>query len=163
MSSGSGSGGTFRRRTIPTSRPGRKPVPHATCARSGAVDPEHRRAVAHAAAVLSELQDGASALSAVVSSNEVLRAVLTDLANELREQGDIDETRVLHRRDVCLGEGRRRGDRPDQARQGREDHGDRGSPWPAAVGEHACCESSRGHAGPVELRLLHDRSEAGAI
>src|SRR5262249_39716356 len=39
---------------------------HALGARSGAVDPEHGRAVAHAPAVLPELQDGSSALSALV-------------------------------------------------------------------------------------------------
>src|SRR5262249_20359667 len=50
------------------------------------VDTQHWRAVAHAAAKLSELQIRSSALS-----NEVLRRVLMDVANELRDKGALDE------------------------------------------------------------------------
>ena len=46
--------------------------------------------MAHAAAELSELQNGASAISDLVR-DEVLRRVLTDVANELREKGVLDE------------------------------------------------------------------------
>ena len=46
--------------------------------------------MAHAAAELSELQNCASALSDWCS-NEVLRRVLTDVANELRDKGVLDE------------------------------------------------------------------------
>lgn len=57
--------------------------------RSGFVDTEHRRAMAHtAAAVLSKLQNGSSPYWC---RNEVLRSVLTDIANELRERGVLDE------------------------------------------------------------------------
>ena len=46
--------------------------------------------MAHAAAELSELQDCAPALSDWCG-NEVLRRVLTDVANELRDKGVLDE------------------------------------------------------------------------
>src|SRR3974390_1150646 len=59
-------------------------------ARSSSVDSQHRRAVAHAAAELSELQKRASSVSGLVHS-EVLRQVLTDVANELRDKGVLDE------------------------------------------------------------------------
>ncbi len=62
--------------------------------------------------------------------DEVLRRVLMDVANELRERG------VLHRCDLRHGEGRqaeigttKRGKKP-------ENHGDCGSPWIAALGQH---------------------------
>src|SRR5215831_3225432 len=60
--------------------------PDPTCFRSCIVDTQHLRAVAHAAAKLSELQIRSSALS-----NEVLRRVLMDVANELRDKGALDE------------------------------------------------------------------------
>src|SRR5215467_8264565 len=46
--------------------------------------------MAHAAAVLSELQNGASSFPGVVPQRG-LRGVLTDVANELRENGVLDE------------------------------------------------------------------------
>src|SRR6516225_9833524 len=55
-----------------------------------AVDSQHRRAMAHAAAELSALQNGASALSDGCS-NEARRCVPTDIANELRDKGALDE------------------------------------------------------------------------
>src|SRR5262249_26443252 len=60
--------------------------PDPTCFRSCIVDTQHWRAVAHAAAKLSELQIRSSALS-----NEVLRRVLMDVANELRDKGALNE------------------------------------------------------------------------
>src|SRR4029453_15747760 len=59
---------------------------NALCARSGPVDSQHRRAMAHAAAELPELQNCASALSELVP-----RRVLTDVANELRDSGALNE------------------------------------------------------------------------
>ena len=44
--------------------------------------------------------------------NEIPRHVLTDIANELRERGVLDED---HRRDFCDGQGRRRRDRSEKA------------------------------------------------
>ena len=67
--------------------------------------------------------------------NEILRQVLTDIANELRERGVLDED---HRRDFCDGQGWRRRDRCDEARKGPENHGNCGSPWLAALGQYAC-------------------------
>ena len=46
----------FPEENIPDRRPGRKPRSDASGARSGALDFEHRRAMAHATAVLSELR-----------------------------------------------------------------------------------------------------------
>src|SRR6476659_6050854 len=42
-----------------------------------------------------------------------------------------------------------------------DNHGDCGSPWIAALGQHACGEPSRSPLGAAMLRLLHDRSQAG--
>src|SRR5215468_5156210 len=60
----------------------------ALCARSGPVDSQHRRAMTHAASELPELQNRASALWC---RDEVLRRVLTEVANELRDRGALDE------------------------------------------------------------------------
>src|SRR5580700_10313614 len=60
--------------------------PDPSCVGSGTVD----SAMAHAAAKLSELQNRASTLSNLCC-NEILRLVLTDVANELRENGALDE------------------------------------------------------------------------
>src|ERR1700734_1376030 len=61
--------------------------------------------------------------------HEILRLVLTDVANEARKR--------------------------------HENHGDCGSPWVAALGQHARGEPSRSPFGAAMLRLLHDRSQAG--
>src|SRR2546421_1605759 len=42
-----------------------------------------------------------------------------------------------------------------------ENHGNRGSSWIAALGQHACRQSPRSSAGTAVLRLLHDRGQAG--
>jgi len=51
--------------------------------------------------------------------------------------------------------------RTHKARKRHENHGDCGSPWATAFGQHACREPPRGPLGAVVLRLLHDRSQAG--
>src|SRR5512133_1056976 len=61
----------------------------ALCARSGTVDSQHRRAMAHAAAELPELQVHRRFQS--WCRDEVLRRVLTDVANELRDSGALNE------------------------------------------------------------------------
>src|SRR6476469_4993354 len=50
---------------------------------------------------------------------------------------------MLHRRNLRDGEGRRRRGRTDQAWKGHENHGDRGSPRLAALGQHPRREPSR--------------------
>src|SRR5205814_4066060 len=67
---------------------------------------------------------------------------------------------MLHRCDVRDGEGWRGGDRADEARERHENHGDRGSSWIAALGQHACRQPPRSSAGTAVLRLLHDRGQA---
>ena len=73
-SNGDASGSTFRRRTFPMAVPGRKPVPTRLVLEAVLVDFEHRRTVAHAAAVLSELQNCTSALPDVVSQRDATRS-----------------------------------------------------------------------------------------
>src|SRR5262249_31077489 len=68
---------------------------------------------------------------------------------------------MLHRCDVRDGEGWRGADRTDEARKRHENHGNRGSSWIAALGQHACRQSPRSSAGKANLRLLHDRGQAG--
>src|SRR5215475_8023420 len=50
---------------------------------------------------------------------------------------------MLHRCDVRDGKGWRGGDRTDEARKRHENHGNRGSSWIAALGQHACRQSPR--------------------
>src|SRR6476646_1153109 len=64
--------------------------PDPSCAGSGTVDSQHRCAMAHAAAKLSELQTVHQRFQ-TWCCNEILRLVLTDVANELRENGALDE------------------------------------------------------------------------
>ena len=70
--------------------------PDPSCAGSGTVDSQHRCAMAHAAAKLSELQNCSSAFQ-TWCCNEILRRVLTDVANELRDEEEcfIDATFVM--------------------------------------------------------------------
>jgi hypothetical protein len=66
--------------------------------------------------------------------DEVLRRVLTDVANELREQGVLDEEESFIDATFAInGQGWRRGDRTDQARERPENQGDCGSAWFAAT------------------------------
>src|ERR1700730_6268349 len=61
-----------------------------SCAGSGSVDSQHRCAMAHAAAKLSELQNCASTLSNLVLPRDFASG-FDDVANELRENGALDE------------------------------------------------------------------------
>src|SRR5262245_35376926 len=64
--------------------------PDPTCFRSCIVDTQHRRAVAHAAAKLSNYKSVHRRFQ-IWCRNEVLRRVLMDVANELRDKGALDE------------------------------------------------------------------------
>jgi hypothetical protein len=65
-SSGSGIRNHFPEEHIPDGRPGRKPIPTRRVFEAVFVDTQYRRAVARAAAKLSELQIRSSALSNLV-------------------------------------------------------------------------------------------------
>jgi transposase len=71
---------------------------------------------------------------------EVLRAILCAVANELRAQGGIDESECFV--DAMFSPAKGGGDRADQTRQGRENHGDCGSAWAAGGGQHPCRQLS---------------------
>src|SRR5580704_16561204 len=129
--------------------------PDPSCVGSGTVD----SAMAHAAAKLSELQNRASTLSNLCC-NEILRLVLTDVANELRENGALDEEECFIDATFVMARWRV-GNRTNEARKRHENHGDCGSPCVAALGQHARREPSRSPLGAAMLRLLHDRSQAG--
>src|ERR1044071_8201063 len=64
--------------------------PDPMCFRSCIVDTQHRRAVAHAAAKRSKLPIRSSALSNLVPAMKFC-GVLMDIANELRDEGALDE------------------------------------------------------------------------
>src|SRR5512135_1350739 len=91
-------------------------------------------------------------------SNEVLRRVLTDVANELRDRGALDEEECFIDATFVMAKGG--GADVHKARKRHENHGDCGSPWIAALGQYACCQPSRSPFGAALLRLLHDRSQA---
>jgi hypothetical protein len=85
--------------------------------------------------------------------SDVLRRILMDVANELRERGALDEEDCFidATRD---GQVQRRGDRSDQARKRMK--------IMAIVDRHGLPLSvSTPAAGPVMLRLLHDRNLIG--
>ena len=84
--SGSFSGGTHSRWSART-----QTGSDAARARSSPVDSQHWRAVAHAAAKLSELQNRASSVFSLGATAKFCVEVLTDVANELRDKGVLDE------------------------------------------------------------------------
>jgi transposase len=55
-------------------------------------------------------------------SNELLRRVLTDVANELRDKGVLEEESFIDAT-FAMAKGGARGDRPDQAWKRHENHG----------------------------------------
>ena len=127
-------------------------------ARGGAVDSQHRSPMAHASAVLPELQDGTLPLSAVVRErSDPCRA--HGLANMLREQGEIDESECYI--DATFASAKGGGEQIAPTERGKgvkimaivDRHG-------AARGHHPRRESPRSHARAIDLRLLHDRSQA---
>jgi hypothetical protein len=80
--------------------------------------------------------------------NEVLRRVLTDVANELRDKGVLDEEESFIDATFAMAKGG--GAESDQAWKRHENHGDRGSPWRTPVGEHA-----RGKPASSTFHRLH--------
>ena len=91
--------------------------------------------------------------------DEVLRRVLMDVANELRDRGALDEEECFIDATFVMAKGG--GAEVGTTRRGKGNHGDCGSPWATAFGQHACRQPPRGPLGAVVLRLLHDRSQAG--
>jgi transposase len=88
--------------------------------------------------------------------SEVLRQVLTDIANERRDKGGTRRRRELHRRGLCDGQGRRRGDRADQAWKRHENHGDSVDRHglPLSVSTHApWLRATRLPRGPLQTIL----------
>src|SRR5512143_3596875 len=116
--------------------------------------------MAHVAAELSELQNGASAISDLVARWSFASCAdgRCQRASRERSAGRRGE---LYRCDLRHGQGWRRGDRSDQAWKRLENHGDCGSARLAALGEHTRREPSRSALGAALLRLLHDRNQAG--
>jgi hypothetical protein len=91
---------------------------------------------------------------------EVLRAVLTDLANTLREQGQIDEEECFIDAMFSSAKGGGAEIGPTRRGKGVKIMGICRSRRLAARGEHVRSEPSQGHAGAADVRVLHDRSEA---
>ncbi len=80
----------FPEEHLPDTRPGRKPVPTRAVLEAVLVDTEHRCPMAPAPPVLSELKTVHRRFQQWCQ-REVLREVLTQLANTLRDEGAIDE------------------------------------------------------------------------
>src|SRR6266481_3809159 len=95
--------------------------------------------------------------------DEVLRRVLTDVANELRDRGALNEQECFIDATFVMAKGGGSENRNYDARKGHENHGDCGPPWIAALGQHARGEPSRSPFGAAMFRLLHDRSQAGKL
>src|ERR1700751_2514731 len=92
--------------------------------------------------------------------DEVLRRVLTDIANELREKGVLDEEECFIDATFAMAKGGGAEIGPTRRGKGLKNHGDCGSPWLAAFGQHPCRKPPRSTPGATLLRLLHDRSKA---
>src|SRR6266516_4339354 len=95
--------------------------------------------------------------------DEVLRRVLTDVANELRDSGALNEEECFIDATFVVAKGG--GSEIGATKRGKshENHGDCRSPWFAALGQHARGEPSRSPVGAAMFRLLHDRSQAGKL
>jgi hypothetical protein len=76
--------------------------------------------MAYAAAKLSQLQNGTSALSGLCR-DEILRRLLTDVANELRDRGALDEEECFIDTAFVIWRGR---DWGNEARKTHENRGD---------------------------------------
>ena len=114
--------------------------------------------MAHAAAKLSELQNCDRRFQ-TWCCHEILRLVLTDVANELRENGALDEEECFIDATFVMAKG-------GGAEVGATKRG-KGMKIMAIVDRHglplsvARGEPSRSPFGTAMLRLLHDRSQAG--
>src|ERR1700755_911575 len=91
--------------------------------------------------------------------SEVLRRVLTDIANELRALGVLDEEESFIDATFAMAKGGGADVGPTKRGKGLN-HGDCGSSWFAALGQYACSEPPRSTLGSIVLRFLHDRSQA---
>jgi hypothetical protein len=68
--------------------------------------------------------------------NEVLRCALTDVANELRDRGTLNEDECFIDATFVIAKGGG-AEIGDHARNRHENHGDCGSPWIAALVQYA--------------------------
>src|SRR5262252_5746873 len=92
--------------------------------------------------------------------SEVLRRVLTDIANELRARGVLDEEESFIDATFAMAEGGGADVGPTKRGKGLKIMAIVGSSWFAALGQYACSEPSRSTLGSIVLRFLHDRSQA---
>ena len=89
-------------------------------------------------------------------SNDVLRRVLTDVANELRDKGVLDEEESFIDATFAMAKGGGAEIGPTKRGKGMKNHGDCGSPrLPPYVSTHAANHHEVGLV-PIVLRLLHD-------
>lgn len=72
----------------------------------------------------------------------VLRGLLVDLANALREDGALDVTECFINASFAPAKGGGGTDRAHEAREGRENPGDCGPSGAAPLGQYPCSESS---------------------
>src|SRR5262249_1499073 len=111
--------------------------PDPTCFRSCIVDTQNRRAQWHMLPQSYPNYKSVHRRFQTWCRDEVLRRVLMDVANELRDKGAL--------------EGWRGGDWTDEARKRHENHDNRGSSWTAALGQHAYRQSPRSSPGSALL------------
>ena len=89
--------------------------------------------------------------------NETLRNVLTDVANELRDSGGLDEQECFIDATFAMAKGGGAEIGPTRRGKGLKNHGDSRSSRTAVVGQHARRQPPRSASGSALLRLLHDR------
>src|SRR5438045_83757 len=93
--------------------------------------------------------------------DEVLRRVRTDVANELRDKGALDEEECFIDATFVMAKGGGAEIGPTKRGKGMKIMAIVDRHGIAALGQHACRQPPRSSAGTAVLRLLHDRGQAG--
>jgi hypothetical protein len=109
---------------------------------------------------VSELQKCIDAFKLGVTTTFCV-GVLMDVANELRNKGAVQEEECFIDAMFVMAKGGGSEIGTTKGGKGMKIMTIGGSPWLAALGQHACGEPSRRPLGATMLRLLHDRSQAG--
>src|SRR5262249_56844614 len=81
--------------------------------------------------------------------DEFLRRLLTDVANQLRERGALDEEECFIHATFVMAKGG--GAEIGATKRGKDEN----SPWISAIGKHACGQPSRSPPTAAVLPRLH--------
>jgi transposase len=148
----------FPEEHIPDGRPGRKPIP-TRCVFEAVLWILNTGALWHMLPQSYPNYKSVHRRFQTWCRDEVLRRVLMDVANELRDKGAVDEAECFIDATFVMAKGGGAGIGSTKRGKGMKIMAI--SSWIAALGQHACRQSPRSSAGTAVLRLLHDRGQAG--